>query len=301
LEIQLRDEFGNLVENIEVNYTWAGEPGTFTFNETSGYYTALLSEVPEGVFDIVITAEKGPNYDFDEYVITISSTTKLSVWQLVLIYMLAAAVIALISGFGAYQLHFKYPPLVRDVRDLRRKLGKGRKTKPLLVDSKAKIMDRIFQDQLKNSNIKSVKVKKSGKISRTDKDIKEITDKDSIKKAEKPVPVTKLPEEIKEKEKVEKVPDKKKDKKIAEQEKKSKEKAEKDKNAKEKAAKKVAKKEEKLKVKTAEKEKAVMEKIAQEAAVKAKKVEESPVKVGKKEEAKVKMSKISLPKKKSKK
>jgi hypothetical protein len=305
LEIQLRDEFGDLVQNIEVNYTWDGAPGTFTFNETSGYYTALLSDVPEGVFDIIITAEKGPNYDFEEYRITISSSTKLSVWQLVLIYFLAALIIALISGFGAYQLHYKYPPMVRDIRNLRRKLRKGRKTKSVLIDSREKIMDKIFQDKLRDSNIKSIKVKKIGqkaeKIVRTDEDIKKIAGKDSIKKTEKLVTDKKLPEKIKEKEKVKKLPDKKTEKEIADKEKKLKEKAEKEKIAEEKAAKKAAKKEKKSKEKTAEKEKSVMEKIAKEAAEKAKKVEKSPVKVGKKEEAKVKMSKISLPKKKDKK
>ncbi len=302
LEIQLRDEFGDLIQNIEVNYTWDGAPGTLTYNETSGYYTALLSDVPEGVFDIIITAEKGPNYDFEEYRITISSTTKLSVWQLVLIYFLAALIIALITGFGAYQLHYKYPPMVRDVRKLRRKLRKGRKTKSVLIDSREKIMDKIFQDKLRDSNIKYIKVKKiDKKVVRNDKDIKEITGEDLTKKPEKPVTDKKLPEKTKEKEKVEKLPDKKSEQEIAENEKKLKEKAEKEKIAKEKAAKKVAKKEQKLKEKTAEKEKSVMEKIAKEAAVKAKKIQEKPVKVGKKEEAKVKMSKISLPKKKDKK
>lgn len=302
LEIQLRDEFGDLVQNIEVNYTWDGAPGTFTYNETSGYYTALLSDVPEGVFDIIITAEKGPNYDFEEYRITISSTTKLSVWQLVLIYFLAALIIALISGFGAYQLHYKYPPMVRDVRKLRRKLRKGKKTKSVMIDSREKIMEKIFQDKLRDSNIKSIKVKKiDQKLVRTDKDIKEITGEDLTKKPEKPITDKKLPEKTKEKEKVEKLPDKKSEKEIAEIEKKLEEKAEKEKIAKEKAAKKAAKKEQKLKEKTAEKEKSVMEKIAKEAAVKAKKIQEKPIKVGKKEEAKVKMSKISLPKKKDKK
>jgi colicin import membrane protein len=230
-------------------------------------------------------------------------TAELAVWQLILIYFLTAVVIVLISGFGAYQFHYKYPPMVRDVRKLKGRLKRGRKTKSILVDSKEKIMENIFQDQLKDSNIKSIKVKKLDqkpeKIARTEKDIKEITDKDITQKEEKPVIDKKISE--KPKEKVEKVPDKKAEKKIVEKEKKIREKAEKEKIAKDKAAKKAVEKEKKSKDKVAEKEKSVMEKIAKEAAEKAKKVKKSPVKVGKKEEAKVKMSKISLPKKKDKK
>ena len=64
---------------------------------------------------------------------------------------LTVGIIALISFFGAYQKHFKYPPTVRKIRKLRKKIKKGRKLKPVLVSKR----DSIVKSRIGN-NIKIV-------------------------------------------------------------------------------------------------------------------------------------------------
>ncbi len=60
---------------------------------------------------------------------------------------LSAGIATLIVGFTLYQTHFKYPPIVRKVRKLRRNVRKGRKLKPIIVNSRKDLVNNKLQDR----------------------------------------------------------------------------------------------------------------------------------------------------------
>lgn len=66
---------------------------------------------------------------------------------------LTAGIIGLVTAFSLYQFHFKYPPLVRKTRKLRKKVRKAKKTKPILVNKRDEIVRDNFQSQIKFLNI----------------------------------------------------------------------------------------------------------------------------------------------------
>jgi len=87
---------------------------------------------------------------------------------------LVAGIIALVTFFGAYQKHYKYPPMVRKIRKLRKKIKKGKSVKSLIVKSRENIINSDFQKQMK---ILEVGVVSSKQISKVDKISKESNDK----------------------------------------------------------------------------------------------------------------------------
>lgn len=62
---------------------------------------------------------------------------------------LTIGIIALISFFGAYQKHFKYPPIVRKIRKLRKMIKKGRKLKPVLISKRDTLVKNYIANNIK--------------------------------------------------------------------------------------------------------------------------------------------------------
>ncbi|MFX1239599.1 MAG: hypothetical protein ACFE8P_18000, partial [Promethearchaeota archaeon] len=58
---------------------------------------------------------------------------------------LIAGIIGLVVVFGAYQAHFKHPPMVRKIRKLKKKIKKGKTLKSLIVNPR----DEIIRDNFK--------------------------------------------------------------------------------------------------------------------------------------------------------
>ena len=63
-----------------------------------------------------------------------------------LIYTLGIGIIILITGFSLYQTHFKFPPLVRKIRKLKKKVRKGKKSKPILLKMRDNIIVENYHD-----------------------------------------------------------------------------------------------------------------------------------------------------------
>jgi len=66
-----------------------------------------------------------------------------------LIYILSIGVAVLISGFTLYQTYFKYSPLVRKVRKLRKKVRKGKNMKPLSLRNRQQLIASNYMDKIK--------------------------------------------------------------------------------------------------------------------------------------------------------
>lgn len=77
-----------------------------------------------------------------------------------LIYILIGAMVGLITIFTLYQTHFKYPPLVRKIKKLRKKVRKSKKTKPIIVNNRDEIVRNNFQNQIKFLNLELTQSKK---------------------------------------------------------------------------------------------------------------------------------------------
>lgn len=90
---------------------------------------------------------------------------------------LVAGIIALVTFFGAYQKHYKYPPMVRKIRKLRKKIKKGKSVKSLIVKNRETIINSDFQKEMK---ILEVDVVSSKEMSKVDKISKVSNDKKII-------------------------------------------------------------------------------------------------------------------------
>ena len=139
---------GELIENATVTYKW--DYGQGPFYETNGIYEADLVNVPSGTYIITITASSViDDYTFETYEITLTVGTVTPPDFSMLFIILAGALVALVSIFTLYEVRFKYPPLVRKSRKLRKKIKKGRKTKPFVVNNREETIRLKIEDQTK--------------------------------------------------------------------------------------------------------------------------------------------------------
>lgn len=88
-----------------------------------------------------------------------------------LIITLSSVIIALATVFTLYQVHFKYPPLVRKTRKLRKKIKKGRKVKKsIIVNNREDVIKNYLQNTIKILEFpqeQPVNVDKVSEISKT--------------------------------------------------------------------------------------------------------------------------------------
>ncbi|TXT60696.1 MAG: hypothetical protein BAJALOKI3v1_880019 [Promethearchaeota archaeon] len=85
-----------------------------------------------------------------------------------LVIGLTIGLVGLVIGIGAYQLYFKYPPTVRKIRKLRKKIRKNKGSKTITLNSYNEKINNIYQH--KTESLK------------TPQSESEIFQKDSIKK-----------------------------------------------------------------------------------------------------------------------
>ena len=168
LEVILMDTyFGDTIKDAVVTYRWAYGQGELLDLNNTGTYEGFLENVPEGTYSIIINAFKSDNYDFITKEITLIVTrteTETGPDLSWLVYLLIGAIIGLVGIFALYQKTLKYPPTVRKSRKIRKKIRKGKKTKP--VKDIASRED-LIKDHLE-SNVESIQLEK-----KTEKGLKE--------------------------------------------------------------------------------------------------------------------------------
>ena len=149
-------DFGGTVKNATVSYQWENGQGILTDANNDGIYEATLNNVPAGTYRVRINAYAGENFDFRadfEIVLNVIAPTGPDIT--IIIISLAAGAVGLTLAFVLYQTHFKYPPKVRMMRKMRKKIGKGKKMKPLTVNTR----DNIIASKIE-SNKESLKLEK---------------------------------------------------------------------------------------------------------------------------------------------
>jgi len=70
----------------------------------------------------------------------------------------------LIIGFSLYQFRFKYPPMVRKIRKLKKKIRKGKKTKLIGFNDRNEIINSNFQDSKNILKLEQEQITKSKQV-----------------------------------------------------------------------------------------------------------------------------------------
>jgi hypothetical protein len=156
-------DYDEIIKGALVTYRWYYGQGELTDPDDDGVYETFLYNVPGGVHPITITAFAGDNYDFETFEITLSVTQTAGPDLTWLIYVLSGGALCLGLAILLYQTHFKYPPIVRKIRKLRKSVRKGKKGKPILLKDRNDILIDSFQvskEILESEQIE--KIKKSG-------------------------------------------------------------------------------------------------------------------------------------------
>ncbi len=134
LKIVLKNEdFGGYI-NASVAYTWEFGHGELEDLNSDGVYEVTFTNIPEGTFTVTIIASAGYDYNFEPFEITLivsSPVVSPGPYLSWLIYVLFGGIFGLVIVFTLYQTHYKYSPTVRKSRKIRKKIKKGKTTKPV--------------------------------------------------------------------------------------------------------------------------------------------------------------------------
>ncbi|MFW9949703.1 MAG: hypothetical protein ACFFKA_06220, partial [Candidatus Thorarchaeota archaeon] len=149
--ILIDSDFGGVIPNAIVTYIWAYGQGTLLDPENDGIYIAELENIPTGTYSLVITASAGDEYNFETYKITLNVVSITAPDFTLLFISLAGGLVALVIGFTLYEVHFKYPPTVRKSRKIRKKISKGKKTKPIKdIKPREDLINRQIESNIEN-------------------------------------------------------------------------------------------------------------------------------------------------------
>ena len=176
LMIHLNDlDYGGLIKNATVTYRWAHGQGELTDLDNDGIYEVYFEKIPGGTYIMTITAYAGENYEFEEYEIVFSVSIPPGLDWKWLVIILGSSALGLAIIIVSYLKHFKYPPLVRKIRKLRKKVSKNKKLKSIHLQNRENIIESDLKDKLE---VIETEVEKKGEIKG---DIKEKNFQNNIK------------------------------------------------------------------------------------------------------------------------
>ncbi|MFX1309786.1 MAG: carboxypeptidase-like regulatory domain-containing protein [Promethearchaeota archaeon] len=133
------------ISGAVVLYSWYFGQGSLTESGNDGIYEGIIRNVPEGSYEITISAYGIEDYNFKDYKIilnAISPSTPDWTW---LILLLSGGILGLAIFISLYQFHFKYPPMVRKIRKLRKKIRKGKRLKPIITLKRKEIIESNYK------------------------------------------------------------------------------------------------------------------------------------------------------------
>lgn len=157
IRVRLNDtDFDQQIIGAIVYYSWNFGQGTLTDSDNDGVYEGVIRNVPEGSYSITISAYGIEEYNFQDYELTLNAITPVQTDWTWLIVILSGAFVALVVGFTLYQVRFKYPLTVRKSRKIRKKIRKGKKTKPVKAIASREV---LIKDHLE-SNVETIQLEK---------------------------------------------------------------------------------------------------------------------------------------------
>jgi hypothetical protein len=148
IRVRLNDtDYDRLIKDAVVFYSWSSGQGTLTDPDNDGIYEGIIRNVPEGTYKITITGSGIEDYNFIDYEITLNAISPPMPDWTWLIIILSGAMVGLLITISLYQFHFKYPPMVRKIRKLRKHIRKEKKTRPILALERKNIIEKNIKDQ----------------------------------------------------------------------------------------------------------------------------------------------------------
>ncbi|NVM37599.1 MAG: hypothetical protein HWN81_18530 [Candidatus Lokiarchaeota archaeon] len=130
-----------------VFYSWSFGQVPLTDPDNDGIYEDVIRNVPEGSYSITISAYGIEDYNFQDYILTLNAITPTQPDWTWLIILLSGAFGGLVIVFSLYQFHFKYPPMVRKIRKLRKCISKGKSTKQIITLGRNEIIESNLKEQ----------------------------------------------------------------------------------------------------------------------------------------------------------
>ncbi len=150
IEIILNDTDNDLfIKGAVITYIWDYGSGVFIDLDNDGIYTTTILKIPEGSWDITISAIVQGDYEFSPLIIHIDSRAPIGqdpMLYIIIAGVLGIAVIGLGTYFAIYQKILKYPPTVRKIRKLKGKISKGKKPKSVDFDNRTSYIKEIYED-----------------------------------------------------------------------------------------------------------------------------------------------------------
>ncbi len=163
------EDFGGTIKNANLTYRWQFGEGELIDPDSDGIYETTLTNLPVGSYTITITADKGDNYDFERYQITITVINPPNEFLIFLILLITASItaVSLVSYLILYKKVLRYPKQVRKVRKYRRTLKKAKNPKINIIPRK-EAFNNQFKDEIGNTST-LLKGKPSESIIQVDK------------------------------------------------------------------------------------------------------------------------------------
>lgn len=141
-------DFGGYIKGAIVLLSGDLGDGVLTDPDNDGIYESTLQNIAEGSYTITISAIGSEDYNFINYQLTINAITPAAQDYTWLILSLSGGIVGIVLVFSLYQFHFKYPPMVRKIRKLRKKIRKEKATKPILLGQRNEIVQNKFKSQV---------------------------------------------------------------------------------------------------------------------------------------------------------
>jgi len=151
LSIILYDlDFGELIKNVTVRYTWELGQGYLTDEDNDGIYKATLENIPPGTFTFTFTVlNVSDDYLFERKTITLNVVSPPEETLIFLILTIAAigASIGIGGYFIAYQRVLKYPKPVRKIHKFKKTLKKKKSPDVEILSSKV-LLKALYNEEL---------------------------------------------------------------------------------------------------------------------------------------------------------
>jgi len=129
-------------------YDWDFGQGILTDSNNDGFYGVSLNNIPAGSHIVTISVFGSEDYAFQQYQVTINAIQGDAPDWTLLIIILSAGMLGIIGFFTLYQTHLKYPPMVRKIRKIRKKINKDKKIKSTSLLKREILVAKNLQDKI---------------------------------------------------------------------------------------------------------------------------------------------------------
>ncbi len=150
LAVSLHDlDYGGSIENVTVMYSTDFEQGELLDPDGDGVFEAVLTNVPEGTYQITVSVYADDDYDFERLKLNLNvirSPENVLLFQVLTVIGIGAAI-----GIGGYlvlyQKIFRYPVPVRKVRKFKKALRK-KKLPSVDISSRDAAFESKFKEEI---------------------------------------------------------------------------------------------------------------------------------------------------------